>query len=109
MWAHIFVKFVASMGSYLANLEMSISGGCDKDGYGYRNAYSDAYHEITDECDTEVSLKRVVELEGIEVAQDLDLDDETFIQTETLDETESDEDYPEFTGNEGVSATYFYY
>ena len=92
---------------YLASLEKSVYGGCDDDSDGYTRA---SYHEITEVCDTTVSLKKVVQLDGAEVAQDLEFDEKTFIQEDPLKETEpDDEDYSGFTGNEGVSATHFYH
>lgn len=99
---------------YLANLDKTISGGCD-DEYGDYGGYggyamSGDVHEIIDETDRETSLKRVVELDGTEVAQGLEFDEESFIQLAPLeDEDPDDEDYSGFTGNEGVSTTHFYH
>jgi len=52
----------------------------------------------------------VVELDGREVAKDMECNEkEMFIQTDPFEEVEpDDEDYSGFTGNEGVSATHFY-
>jgi hypothetical protein len=51
-----------------------------------------------------------VELDGTEVAKDLEFDEESFIQVDALaDEDPDDEDYSGFTGNEGVSTTHFYH
>lgn len=94
---------------YLANLERSVSGGCDEyDGYG--RGHSAGFHDLIEEYDKQTSLKRIVELDGSEVAQDLEFKEELFIQHEPFKGAEpDDEDYSGFTGNEGVSATHFYH
>lgn len=94
---------------YLANLERSVSGGCDEyDGYGH--GHSAGFHNLIEEYDKQTSLKRVVELDGSEVARDLEFKEELFIQHEPFKGAEpDDEDYSGFTGNEGVSATHFYH
>lgn len=92
---------------YLANLDIKIEGGCDEDD----DEEVDGYHEIIEEIDKTVTLKRVVQLDGIEVAQDLDFDESLFVQNSPLTDQPPDreEDYSGYTGNEGVSATHFYH
>lgn len=99
---------------YLASFEMSVEGGCDNDDYGggyYSGSYSkDDYHPITEEVDRTSMLKRVVELNGEEVAKDIVYSDVGFIQEQPFDDVApDDEDYSGYTGNEGVSATHFYH
>jgi hypothetical protein len=107
---------------YLANLDKTISGGCDEeyDDYGGYGRYSRSYgmgydrdegvHEITEETDRETLLKRVVELDGTEVAKSLEFDEESLIQSDPFEDADpDDEDYSGFTGNEGVSTTHFYH
>lgn len=87
---------------YLANIERSIEGGCDGDSYA-------EFHEITSEIDRQTSLKRVVELDGKLIAEELDFDENLFIQQDPFNNKQPDEeDYSGYTGNEGVSATHFY-
>lgn len=95
---------------YLANLERSISGGCDEyDGCGYGYGRSAGFHDLIEEYDKQISLKRIVELDGSGVARDLEFKEELFIQHEPFKGAEpDDEDYSGYTGNEGVSATHFY-
>ena len=89
---------------YLGNLKRTVEGGCDEDDYGYDN-----YHPIVEEVDRQTSLKRVVQLDGTEIAKDLDFDEALFMQNDPFeDEEPDDEDYSGFTGNEGVLATHFY-
>lgn len=108
---------------YLANLEKSVFGECDEDdydydSYGYGSGYGrsrdfrrqSSWHKIIEVCDTIISLKRVVDLEGVEVGTDMGFDEETFVQPNALKNAEpDDEDYSGFTGNEGVSTTHFYH
>lgn len=84
---------------YLANLDKTVSGGCDDEDGG----------EITDETDRETWLKKVVDLEGREVGEDIGFDEENFIQTDPLENDPDDEDCSGYTGNEGVSTTHFYH
>ncbi len=93
---------------YLASFDMSVEGGCDEDG-GYFGSNT-RFHNITEEFDRQATLKRVVELDGTEVARDLDFKDGDFIQEQLFKDLQpDDEEYSGFTGNEGVSATHFYH
>ncbi|TVY39810.1 hypothetical protein LSUB1_G005264 [Lachnellula subtilissima] len=102
---------------YLANLDHTVTGGCDgydvDDGWGYGGGGGGGdggIHEITDEIERETSLKKVVELDGTQIAKELPFDEETFIQTDALADVDPDDkDYSGFTGNEGVSTTHFYH
>jgi hypothetical protein len=90
---------------YLANMDVTIVGGCDEDA-----SDGGRYHPIIQDTDRSVTLKRVVQLDGVEVANDLDLDESLFVQNKPFDGQKPDkEEYSGFTGNEGVSATHFYH
>lgn len=95
---------------YLANLERTVEGDCDEDSDGGYCRGSKGFHEIIEDCGTETTLKRVVELDGTEVAQDLDSMKTFLIQEDPFEGMDpDDEDYSGYTGNEGVSATHFYH
>ena len=89
---------------YLTSLERTVEGGCDENEWGYGD-----YHEIIDEIDSAVTLNRVVDLNGSEIATDLDFDQNNFIQSDPFEDLEpDDEDCSGYTGNEGVTTTHFY-
>lgn len=90
---------------YLASLEIMVEGGCDESDYG-----DEDYHEIIHEVDREIYLKKVVDLDGVEVATDLAFDETTLIPEDPFKKIKpDDEDYSGYTGNEGVSTTHFYH
>jgi hypothetical protein len=90
---------------YLANFEKTVEGGCDED----EESDEDGMHPITEECYTSTTLKKVVELDGTEVASDLEFDEENFTTDLPFEDiSPDDEEYSGYTGNEGVSATHFY-
>ena len=67
------------------------------------------YHSIIDVCADSLSLKRVVDLDGVTVAEDLSIAEADFIEDSPFEDRDpDDEDYSGFTGNEGVSATHWY-
>ena len=90
---------------FLAGCEKEVYGGCDED-YGYG---SDGYHEIIDVCDTSLRLKRIVDMNGELVVENIDIDEEAILTEDPFeDKTPDEEDYSGYTGNEGVSATHWY-
>jgi hypothetical protein len=100
---------------FLASCEKEVSGGCEEDyGYGgrsrdYGSAYSNGCHEIIEVFDTYLRLKRIVDMNGKMVAENVDVDEEDFlVENPFEDRTPDDEDYSGYTGNEGVSATQWY-
>jgi hypothetical protein len=100
---------------FLANLETRITGGCggddgDWDEYGGYGGDSDDFHTITDICDENTTLQKVVELDGALVARNLYFEVENLLQKEDFrdEDPDEEEDYSGFTGNEGVSATHLY-
>jgi hypothetical protein len=89
---------------YLANFEKSIDGGCDED-----SDTQDGVHPIIEECDRSTTLKKIVELNGTEVAKDLEFEEENFTKEDPFEEVApDDEEYSGYTGNEGVSTIHFY-
>jgi hypothetical protein len=90
---------------YLANLKRTVEGGCEEDDY----YGGEEFHPITEECSRETILQKVVSLDGTEITNDLEFDEEDFIQKDPFESINpDDEEYSGFTGNEGVSATHFY-
>ena len=111
---------------YLANLEYSKSGDVEDTGYG--NYYGRGNYDDYDENDNgpgygggsgnhhileyihaaNGSLKRMVDLEGHLLAQDLPLDEEAIIQDDPFERDPDREGYEGYTGNTGLSATQWY-
>ncbi|KAL5331156.1 hypothetical protein ACEPPN_000685 [Leptodophora sp. 'Broadleaf-Isolate-01'] len=94
---------------YLASIEMTVEGGCDEDSWG--GSREDGFHDIVEEIDRTTVLKRVVDVDGAEVAEELAFNEDlfSFVQEEPFKNlSPDDEDYSGYTGNEGVSATHFY-
>jgi len=77
---------------------------------GYGGNTSGDIHDIVEEFDSSICLKKVVDLEGSTIAEGLDFDEDYFMKEDPFDGLEpDDEDYSGFTGNEGVSTTHFYH
>ncbi|KAK4894231.1 hypothetical protein LTR27_007599 [Elasticomyces elasticus] len=109
---------------YLASCEKEVSGDAeegddDYDGYSRskRRRYgyddygetSDEYHQITYETESSLRIQRLVDLTGTELAQNLEIAEEDFLQDapyEDRDPTECEHTGP--TGNAGASATHWY-
>jgi hypothetical protein len=105
---------------FLASCERRVYGSCDYDyedyGHGYRSRYNhygsyndDSYHEISDVFDTSLHLKKIFNMNGILLAENVEIDEEDFlVENPFEDKTPDNEDYSGYTGNEGVSATHWY-
>ncbi|KAK5682050.1 hypothetical protein LTR17_027407 [Elasticomyces elasticus] len=109
---------------YLASCEKEVSGDAeegddDYDGYSRskRRRYgyddygetSDEYHQITYETESSLRIQRLVDVTGTELAQNLEIAEEDFLQDapyEDRDPTEREHTGP--TGNAGASATHWY-
>ena len=89
---------------YLATVKRVVCASldADEDGEGYGS------HEIIEEISKKLNLKRVVDLDGTEVGEDIGIKEEIFIQEEPFDGMSADDEEVEYTGNEGVTATLFY-
>ena len=95
---------------FLASCEKMVYGGCeDNYSYGGRyNSYGDS-HEIVDVYDTSLCLKRIVEMNGKLVAENVGINEKDFLNENPFEgRAPDDEDYSGYTGNEGVSATQWY-
>lgn len=99
---------------FLASCEKTVYGGCE-DNYSYRgryHSYDDSYddcHEIVEVYDTSLCLKRIVDMNGKLVAENVGINKEDFLNENPFDgRAPDDEDYSGYTGNEGVSATQYY-
>lgn len=114
---------------FLATLERMVQGGCDESyddfGYGFEEEYNSDeeeeysgysscrtygdHHDLTEIYQEELKLKRVVDLDGNIVAEDVAVDEEKILADAPYEDREPDaEDFSGFTGNEGVSATHWY-
>ena len=124
---------------YLASLERKVYGGVEDDydeyygrGFGYYDdeesengdsedepsdfskdrptrRYASDFHEIIDECDKSLKLKRIVDFAGRVVGTEFDVDEDNIIQDEPFKDREPDEeDFEGYTGNEGASTTHWY-
>lgn len=80
---------------------------CSKDRPTRR--YASDFHEIIDECDKSLKLKRIVDFAGRVVGTEFDVDEDNIIQDEPFKDREPDEeDFEGYTGNEGGSTTHWY-
>ncbi|KAJ9637150.1 hypothetical protein H2199_007436 [Coniosporium tulheliwenetii] len=122
---------------YLASLERKVFGGVEDGyeddyygcGFGYYDdeesededesedrsenrptrGYSGDFHEIIDECDMSLKLKRIVDFDGNVVGTEFDADEDNIVQEHPFKDREPDEeDFEGYTGNEGASATHWY-
>jgi len=96
----------------LRSLELSKEGGVDEneDGYGSECLNDAGYHELYEVCDTQLKLSEVFDIDGTEIATDVELSEEDVVQEDAFEGVDpDDEDYSGPTGNEGVSATHFYH
>ena len=98
---------------YLASMEHEKSGEVKDGGYDHysRHDYgSSGGCHIIEEClEEKISLKRLVDVEGHLLAQDIALDEDAIIQEDPFDREPDKEDYEGYTGNAGASATQWYH
>ena len=75
---------------------------------GYQSA--EDYHEIIDEIESNWKLKTVFQYDGKQVAGEIDLEEEDFVEDADFENVEpDDEECDGWTGNEGCTATHFYH
>ncbi len=86
---------------YLANLERTVSGGCEE------HDWSD-HHSITDEYEDEIELTKVVDVDGAVAGQKMRIEEDDIVQADPFACSPDDEEYEGYTGNEGVSVTHYY-
>lgn len=65
--------------------------------------------EDDDGSGSELKLRRVVDMSGHQICQDIDIEEDDFVQDGVYDDRYPDsEDYQGYTGNEAAEATYWY-
>ncbi|KAK5705274.1 hypothetical protein LTR97_002392 [Elasticomyces elasticus] len=109
---------------YLASCEKEVSGdaeaddyeeyrgnkrrrwGWDEDDYGARTT---DYHEITNEMESSITLQRLVDVHGTELARDIVISEEDFLQDDPYEDRDpTAHEYEGYTGNAGATATHWY-
>ncbi|MCJ1405243.1 hypothetical protein MMC11_008470 [Xylographa trunciseda] len=113
---------------FLANLEYTVSGGCAYEdhrrfsGRNYRgDDYDDDrydsedyhrptldYHKLEEITSSELKLRIVVQAKGVMVVKDVPMPENYVVQQGAFEGIPEQEEYFEYTGNEGVSATHYY-
>ena len=91
----------ASVCLYLANMEYSKSGAAEED-------YSSTFHELEDIFEENMMFRRMVDLDGHLLAQDIQIDESNVVQGEPFERDPDNEDYEGYTGNVGASATHWF-
>ncbi|KAI9781115.1 MAG: hypothetical protein M1816_002473 [Peltula sp. TS41687] len=86
---------------YMANLLRSLCGGCEE----YDD---DDMHPIDEVYEDELTLTKVVDLNGAILAGGLQFKEDDIVQKSPFARDPDDEEYTGFTGNEGVSTTHFF-
>lgn len=89
----------------LASLEYTISGECQG-----RKKRGNKYHHMDGETTSDMSLSRVVDLNGLEVTRDVPFHDEALVQIEPFNGKAPDyeKDFEGNTGSEEALATHWY-
>ncbi|KAF2817338.1 uncharacterized protein BDZ99DRAFT_565102 [Mytilinidion resinicola] len=113
---------------FLAALERQMYGGVeyDYDEYDrrrgrYGNYYGDEddegdesrgdgqYHDLTDIYEDDYAIKSLMDLQGMQVMEDININATEIIQDKAFEGADPDEeDYEGFTGNSGASARHWY-
>ncbi|KAE8374594.1 hypothetical protein BDV26DRAFT_295802 [Aspergillus bertholletiae] len=95
---------------FLANIEKTDTGGVEEDygGYYYGHPSGDT-HTIIDLVESRLELSHVVDSEGIVVGNNVPFPEDMLIQKDIFDRDPDDEEFEDFTGNEGASTTHFYH
>jgi hypothetical protein len=91
---------------YFASMECMRSGPVEDIDENYGGYDGGGHHTISDTHDSHLKLTRVVDIAGVELAQDLDIDEDCLLDEEDPDEPD-DEDYQDWTGNAGAEATHW--
>ena len=105
---------------YLASMEFKKEDHTEEDSYEEHDynddsndsdgddRYHGGNHALEDISKERLVLKRIINLEGDVLAQDLSLDQEAIVQDDPFDRDPDHEDYEGWTGNAGASATHWY-
>ena len=103
-------------------MERMDSGPCEDDGmesgygYGYDPYEEDAgeeidgaTHAIEEVLQESIELKRMIDLDGSLIARDISIEEDDIVQEEPFARDPDEEDFEDYTGNAGASATHFYH
>jgi hypothetical protein len=98
----------------LASLEKYVNGGVEgleeRDDYTEGNSQGEEYHPIQDVCQESVKLKKVFDLAGAVIANDVAIDEKTHLVSTRFRFNRPDEgDFEGWTGNEGAYANHWYH
>lgn len=112
---------------YLASLEHTITGQPEVD-YAYGNdryydrysededdedgedeGYTGGHHDLGDVHDATLKLTRLADLDGGEIAEDINVNEQMIVQDKPFDREPDDEDYEGYMGNWGPTATHVYH
>ncbi|KAH0545386.1 hypothetical protein FGG08_000527 [Glutinoglossum americanum] len=112
---------------YLSNLERRVSGCCDEEEYdkfGYGSGFGGlayfghrgdkdeggdtSFHEITEILEEGIKLKRIVDLDGLEIATDICIKECDIAQPDHFAKGPDEEDYAGSSGSSGATATHYY-
>jgi hypothetical protein len=97
----------------LASLEKYVNGGVEGmeewDDYTEENSDGEEFHPIQDVCEESVKLKKVFDLEGMVIANDVEIDEKThLVSTRFRFNLPDEEDFEGWTGNEGACTNHWY-
>ena len=94
---------------YLASMEYSKEGDAEDNYYSRRNYNRRRqFHEIEEVYEENLALKRMVDLDGHLLAEEVDIKEGDIVQENPFERDPDDEDYEGYTGNEGSSATHWF-
>ena len=105
---------------YLASMELRKEGSTEEDRFARRGYYNDTddsdtddyksggHHALEDLLEERLALKRIIDLDGNVLAQDLLLDEDIIVQDDVFERDPDDEDYEGWTGNAGATATHWF-
>ena len=111
------------VGFHLVSMERTEYGPCEDDyhehgyGHGYdeseedeeENDISGAAHTLEGILQESIQLKRMIDLDGSVIARDISIEEEDIVQEEPFSRKPDKEDFEDYTGNAGASATHFYH
>ncbi|CAO1599663.1 hypothetical protein XANCAGTX0491_003378 [Xanthoria calcicola] len=105
---------------YLASMELRKEGSTEEDSFARRGYYNDTddsdtddykrggNHALEDILEGKLALKRIIDLDGNVLAQDLSLDEDIIVQDDVFERDPDDEAYEGWTGNAGATATHWF-
>ncbi|KAL9593533.1 MAG: hypothetical protein Q9219_007506 [cf. Caloplaca sp. 3 TL-2023] len=106
-----------NVGLYLASCEKIVSGTCaedyseddvdddDEDTYGHGKTH----HRLDEDSTSSLRLKRMVAMNGNVLGDNIEVEEEDFVDEDPFGREPDNEDYEGYMGNWGPEATHFYY